>query len=166
MKPRYAQFLGGAFGISLLALAATAGAQQPRYCEVAFTVAINGKPVAAPSLVVEYGTPADVTIEKPDRTGSWQFHVTVDPPTMIRRATTIPVDIAITELTAGESYLRAEPQIGTVPGQRATIETIFGNDDGRKATIQLVATPRSDAEVEAIKQAASAGNDAAGDEQS
>ena len=120
MKFRPVPFLRTTLALAIL-VAAHASAQQPRYIEVAFTFAINGKPVAAPSLVVEYGTPADVTIEKPDRTGSWQFHVTVDPPTMIRRATTIPVDIAIVELTAGQSYLRAEPQIGTVPGQRATI---------------------------------------------
>jgi hypothetical protein len=156
---RSATLLPSIFVAFALFVGTDATAQQPRYCEVAFTFAIDGRQIAAPSVVVEYGTPADITIEKPDRTGGWQFHVAVDPPTVVRRATTIPVAIGITEVTAGQSYLRAEPHVGTVPGRPATIETIFGNDDGRKATIALVANPKSDAEVEAMKQSAESDDD-------
>ena len=135
-------------------LIANASAQDVRYCEIAFDFSVNGKPIASSSTLVEFGQPADVTIDKPDLTGSWQFHIVADPPTMIRRATAIPIDIEIYEITAGHSYLRAAPHFGAVPGQHADLQMIFGDDDGRNARIGLVASPRSDAQAQALMESA------------
>jgi hypothetical protein len=46
-----------------------------------------------------------------------------------------------------------------VPGQRADIDTVFGNGDGRKAHVAIVANPRTEADVEAIRQGAENGSD-------
>ena len=127
-----------------------ASAQNVRYCEIAFEFSIEGKALAAPSTIVEFGQPADIVIDKPDMTGSWQFHIVADAPTLIHRVTTIPIEIEISEITAGQTYLRAAPHIGAVPGQRADIQMIFGDDDGRSARIGLVANPRSDADAQAL----------------
>ncbi len=128
-----------------------ASAQNVRYCEIAFEFSVEGKLLAAPSTLVAFGQPADIVIDKPDLTGSWQFHIVADAPTLIHRVTTIPIEIEISEITAGQTYLRAAPHIGAVPGQRADLQMIFGDDDGRSARIGLVANPRSDADVEASR---------------
>lgn len=127
---------------------APASAQNARYCEVAFEFSVEGKLLGAPSAVVEFGQPADIVIDKPDLTGAWQFHIFADAPTLIHRVTTIPIEIEISEITAGQTVLRAAPHFGAVPGQRADLQMIFGDDDGRSARIGLVANPRSDADVE------------------
>lgn len=129
---------------------AVASAQDVRYCEVAFEFSVQGKLLAAPSTLVEFGQPADVVIDKPDLTGAWQFHIIADAPTLTHRVTTIPIEIEISEITAGQTVVRAAPHIGAVPGQRADLQMIFGEDDGRSARIGLVATPRSDAEAQAL----------------
>ena len=135
-------------------LIANASAQDLRYCEIAFDFSVNGKPIASPSTVVEFGQPADITIDKSDLTGSWQFHIVADAPTLIHRVTTIPIEIEISEITAGQTYLRAAPHIGAVPGQHADLQMIFGDDDGRSARIGLVANPRSDAQAQALIESA------------
>jgi hypothetical protein len=127
-----------------------ASAQNVRYCEIAFEFSIEGKALAAPSTIVEFGQPADIVIDKPDMTGSWQFHIVADAPTLMHRVTTIPIEIEISEITAGQTVLRAAPHFGAVPGQRADLQMIFGDDDGRSAHIGLVANPRSDADAHAL----------------
>jgi hypothetical protein len=67
----------------------------------------------------------------------------------------IPVSIVLDEIAKGNAYPKASPTLKAVPGQRADIEAIFGNGDGRRAHLAVVANPRSDAEVEAIQQGAS-----------
>ena len=151
MKGRLARRVRTALLATLLGTGfiAAASAQNMRYCEVAFEFSVEGKPLAAPSTLVEFGQPADIVIDKPDLTGAWQFHIVVDAPTPIHRVTTIPIDIEISEITGGQTYLRATPHIGAVPGQRVDLQMIFGEDDGRSARIGLVVNLRSDAEVEA-----------------
>ncbi|HEV7490921.1 MAG TPA: hypothetical protein VGO25_08955 [Rhodanobacteraceae bacterium] len=163
MKASVVRCARGALITSILCagLFARASAQDVRYCEVAFDFNVQGKPIAAQSTIVEFGQPKDITIDKPDLSGAWQFRIVVDPPTMIRRAVTIPIDIEIYEITAGQSYLRAAPHIGAVPGQHADLQMIFGDDDGRRARIGLVANPRSDAEAQALIESE---HDAAPDE--
>jgi hypothetical protein len=139
----------------LAALASFAGgahaqpANEP-YCEIAMEFSIDGKAIAAPSLVVRFGEAADVTIGDPSG-HAWRFHVLADAPTIVHRANAIPVSVELDEIAEGRTFVRASPHFGAVPGQRAEIETIFGNGDGRKAQIALVATPRSEAEVESMK---------------
>lgn len=127
-----------------------AHSDQPRYCEVALEFSVEGKLLGAPSTLVEFGQPADVVIDKPDLTGAWQFHIVADAPTLVHRVTTIPIEIEISEITAGQTVLRAAPHIGAVPGQRADLQMIFGDDDGRSARIGLVANPRSDADAQTL----------------
>src|SRR5690349_9304449 len=79
-----------------------ASAQTARYCEVAFEFSVEGKLLAAPNTLVEFGQPADVVIDKPDLTGSWQFHIVADAPTLLHRVITIPIEIEISEITAGQ----------------------------------------------------------------
>lgn len=152
MKRPLARRVRNALLASLLGsgFVATASAQNVRYCEVAFEFSVEGKPLAAPSTVVEFGQPADIVIDKPDLTGAWQFHIVVDAPTLIHRVTTIPIEIEISEITAGQTVLRAAPHFGAVPGQRADLQMIFGDDDGRSARIALVANPRSDVEAQVL----------------
>ncbi|HVV98374.1 MAG TPA: hypothetical protein VHC92_14625 [Rhodanobacteraceae bacterium] len=137
---------------ALVAFAASARAASvdTPYCEVAMEFSIDGKAVAAPSLIVRFGEPADVTIGDPAG-HAWRFRILADAPTVVRRANVIPVSVELDEIAEGNAYLRASPHLGAVPGQRADLETIFGNGDGRKARITLVATPRAEAEVEATK---------------
>jgi hypothetical protein len=130
--------------------AAHAAPADTPYCEVAMEFSVDGKSVAAPSLVVRFGEPADVTIGDPAG-HAWRFHVLADAPTIVHRANVIPVSVELDEIADGNAYRRASPHLGAVPGQRADLETIFGDGDGRKARITLVATPRSEAEVEAMK---------------
>jgi hypothetical protein len=69
----------------------------------------------------------------------------------------IPVGIALDEIAKGEAYAKASPQLKAVPGQRADIETIFGNGDGRHAHLAVVVNPRADADIEALRS--SSGDD-------
>jgi hypothetical protein len=111
---------------------------------------LDGKAVAAPTLLMRFGEPGDVTLGDP-ASHAWRFHVLADAPTVVRRARVIPVSVELEEIAEGKAYLRASPHFGAGPGQRAELETVFGNGDGRKARITLLATPRSDAEAEEMK---------------
>ena len=125
------------------------------YCEVAIDFSLDGKRIAAPSAIVAFGEEAEVTIGNPDE-HAWRFHILADAPAVVHRVSVIPVGIALDEIAKGDAYPKASPQLKAVPGQRADIESIFGNGDGRRAHLTVVATPRSDAEVEAMR--ANAGN--------
>jgi len=137
---------------ALAIFATTVHADPPaaQYCEVAIDFSIDGKPVAAPSAIVAFGEEADVTIGNPDE-HAWRFRILVDAPAVVRRVNVIPVSIALDEIAKGEAYAKASPALKAVPGQRADIETIFGNGDGRHAHLVVVANPRSEAEVEAMR---------------
>ena len=134
---------------ALFAFATTAWAD-PRACAVQIEFSVQDRPVLAQQLTVDFGEAANLVIDKPDQTGSWQLRIAADAPTLIRRVTTIPIDIEIYEITAGRSYLRASPHVGAVPGQIADLEMIFGNDDGRKARIRVVANVVARSEAPAI----------------
>jgi hypothetical protein len=144
------RFLAGAL------VATAAGADPPplHYCEVAIDFSINGKPVAAPSALVEFGQEAALTIGNPDE-HAWRFRILAEAPTVVRRASVIPVSIALDEIAEGAAYLRSSPELGAVPGQRTDIETVLGNGDGRRLHFAVVANPRSDAEVDALRSAGS-----------
>ena len=129
--------------------AAQGDAPAARYCEIAMDFSLDGRAVAAPSALVEFGQTADVTIG--DDLHGWRFSIVAGEPRIVRRANVIPVEIDLYELVNGEAVLRASPHFGVAPGQRADLETIFP-DDGRKAHIGLVANLRSDAEVEALRR--------------
>ena len=149
---RHAQRL--AFGLLAgFATVAVADEASVRYCEVAMEFSLNGKTVAAPSAIVEFGKEAEVTIGNPDE-HAWQFRIFVDEPTIVHRANVIPVSVELYEIGEGKSYLRSSPHFNAVPGRRADIDTIFADGDGRRAHIALVANPRSGAEVEALRNAA------------
>jgi hypothetical protein len=150
-------------GISLLLASTLAILASPlradlpfHYCEVAIEFSLDGKPVAAPSALVEFGREAEVTIGDPDG-HAWRFRILADEPTVVRRANVIPVGIALDEIAEGTAYPRASPKLGAVPGQRAEIETILGNGDGRRVHFSVVANPRSDAEVEALRSGSESG---------
>jgi hypothetical protein len=139
---------------ALAIFATTLHADPPaRYCEVAIDFSIEGKHVAAPSAIVAFGEEAEVTIGDPDE-HAWRFRILVDAPAIVHRVNVMPVSIALDEIAKGEAYTKASPSLKAVPGQRADIETIFGNDDGRHAHLAVVANPRSDAEVEALRSGA------------
>jgi hypothetical protein len=137
---------------ALVSLASAAHAQPADipYCEVAMEFSLDGKAVAAPSVLVRFGEPADVTIGNPAE-HAWHFRVLADAPAVVRRANVIPVGVELYEVAEGREYARLTPQMKLVPGQRAEIDTIFGNGDGRKAHIAIVANPRTEADVEAIR---------------
>jgi len=137
---------------ALAIFATTVHADPPaaQYCEVKIDFTIDGKPVAAPSAIVAFGEEADVTIGNPDE-HAWRLRILVDAPAVVRRVNVIPVSIALDEIAKGEAYAKASPALKAVPGQRADIETIFGNGDGRHAHLVVVANPRSEAEVEALR---------------
>ena len=134
---------------ALFAFATTAWAD-PRVCAAQIEFSVQDRPVLAQELTLEFGEATNLVIDKPDQTGAWQLRITADAPTLIRRVTTIPIDIEIYEITAGQSYLRASPHVGAVPGQLADLEMIFGNDDGRKARIRVVANVVARSEAPAI----------------
>ena len=138
---------------ALAIFAATVRAEPPpaSYCEVAIDFSLDGKHVATPSAIVVFGEEAEVTIGNPDE-HAWRFRILADAPAVVRRVNVIPVSIALDEIAKGEAYAKASPSLKAVPGQRADIEAIFGNGDGRRAHLTVVANPRSGADVEAIKQ--------------
>ena len=140
---------------STLAIFATTVYADPpsaQYCEVAIDFSIDGKHIAAPSAIVAFGEEAEVMIGNPDE-HAWRFRILVDAPAVVRRVNVIPVSIALDEIAKGEAYAKASPALKAVPGQRADIETIFGNGDGRHAHLAVVASPRSDAEIDAMRNA-------------
>jgi hypothetical protein len=124
-----------------------------RYCEIAIDFSIGGKRVASPSAIVEFGQEAEVTIGNPDE-HAWRFRILADAPAVVHRVNVIPISIALDEVAEGRSYPRASPELRAVPGQRADIESIFGDGDGRRAHLAVVANPRSDAEIDALRNAA------------
>ena len=143
-----------------LAFAAAAARADPpplHYCEVAIDFSIDGKRIAAPSALVAFGEEAEIMIGNPDE-HAWRFRILADAPAVVHRANVIPVSIALDEIAQGTAYTRASPDLKAVPGQRADIETIFGDGDGRHAHLAVVANPRSDAEVEAIRSGDSDSN--------
>jgi hypothetical protein len=143
--------LGTFVGIGSIA---NADPPSPHYCEVAIELSLNGRSVAvAPGTIVEFGKESEITLSRDGMTG-WQFRILADEPTVVRRATAVPVEIAIYELVNGEPVLRAAPHLRIALGQRADLDTTFGEDDGRKAHIALVANLRSDADVEAQMESA------------
>jgi hypothetical protein len=142
--PRYVKKLLLAAAISIGS--ATNADPAAHYCEIAMDFSVNGRPIAAPSTIVEFGKEAEITLSRDGMTG-WQFRILADEAAVVRRATAIPIDIAIYELVNGEPVLRATPHLRIVLGQRVDLDTTFGEDDGRKAHIALVANLRSDAEV-------------------
>ncbi|HJU39746.1 MAG TPA: hypothetical protein VJ724_09250, partial [Tahibacter sp.] len=83
----------------------------------------------------------------------WRFVVAADAPTIVRRATVIPIDIEIYELSEGKSFLRTSPHLSVAPGQRAELDMPFG-DDVRRAHLTFVANPRADADADAMRQEA------------
>jgi hypothetical protein len=141
-----------ATAFSIAATALHADPPPLHYCEIAIDFSIDGKRIAAPSALVAFGEEAEVTIGNPDE-HAWRFHILADAPTIVRRANVIPVTVTLEEIAEGNVFSRASPEIGAVPGQRADIETIFGNGDGRHAHLALVANLRSDAEIEALREA-------------
>jgi len=145
-----------AAALAAFAVAAHAQPADAPYCEIAMEFSLDGKPVASPSVLVRYGEPADVTVGDPAG-HAWHFRVLADAPALVRRANVIPVGVELYEVAKGEEYSRLSPQMKLVPGQRADIDTMFGNGDGRKAHVAIVANPRTEAEVETLRQ--NAGND-------
>ncbi len=143
---------------ALASLTAVADAQpvETPYCEVAMEFSLDGRQVAAPSVLVRFGEAADVTIGDPSG-HAWHFRVLADTPALVRRANVIPVGVELYEIAEGREFRRLSPQMKLLPGQRAQIDTIFGNGDGRKAHIAIVANPRTEADVEAIRQTAADG---------
>lgn len=140
-----------------LGVAAHAQPVDAPYCEIAMQFSLDGHAVASPSVLVRYGEPADVTIGDPAG-HAWHFRVLADAPTIVRRANVIPVGIELYEVAKGEEYARLSPQMKLVPGQRAEIDTVFGNGDGRKAHVAIIANPRTEADVEAIRRNADGGS--------
>lgn len=146
---RHARRLAYVLLAGIATIATGAGAQSAHYCEIAMDFSVNGKPVAAPSAIVEFGKDAEITIGNQDE-HAWRFHIVADEPAIVHRVNVIPVSVDLYEIAEGKPYLRASPHFNATPGQRADIDTIFAEGDGRKAHIALVANLRSDADVEAL----------------
>lgn len=155
-KCRHAASLLVTSALALFAIALHADPPLVNYCEIAIDFSINGKHIAAPSTIVEFGREAEIVIGEPDE-HAWRFRILADAPTVVHRANVIPVSIELEEIAEGNTYPRASPALKAVPGQRADIETIFGDGDGRHAHLVVVANLRSDAEVEALRHGAEEG---------
>jgi hypothetical protein len=145
----FSSLLAGA--LVVLATAARADPPSLHYCEISIDFSLDGKRVGAPSAIVEFGQEAEVTIGDPDK-HAWRFRILADEPAVVHRVNVIPVSIALEEIAKGDAYPKASPELRAVPGQRADIETIFGNGDGRHAQFAVVATPRTDADIEALRE--------------
>jgi hypothetical protein len=148
----------------LLSLAAFVTAVNPtfaqdadaRYCEVTIDFKVNGHAVASPNTIVEFGKEAEVTIRDANGVHGWQIAFVVDEQSLVRRAVVMPTRIQLFELANDQSFLRAEPHLNLVPGQRANLEMAF--DDGRKASLSVLAEMRTAAEVKASLEAAGESN--------
>jgi hypothetical protein len=145
MHSRRRFILAFTFGLALGAPHVRADPLPAQYCEIAIDFSLDGKHVAAPSAIVAFGEEAEVTIGNPDE-HAWRFRILADAPAVVHRVNVIPVSIALDEIAKGDAYNKASPQLKAVPGQRADIETIFGNGDGRHAHLTVVANPRSTAD--------------------
>ena len=155
MIRRHAVPLLAAALVSFAAIVHAQPADTP-YCEVAMEFSLDGKQIAAPSMLVRFGEAADITVGDP--TGhAWHFRVLADAPALVRRANVIPVGVELYEIAEGREFQRLSPQMKLVPGQRAEIDTIFGNGDGRRAHVAIVANPRTEADVEAMRQSSGDG---------
>lgn len=138
--------------IASFSINATADPPSAHHCEIAIDFSVNGRAIAAPSALVEFGKEAEITLSRDDGISGWRFAIVADEPTVIHRVNVIPISIDVYELVNGESVLRATPHFAVAPGQRADLDTTFGEDDGRSAHIALVANLRSDGDVEALEQ--------------
>jgi hypothetical protein len=135
-----------------LAISPAASAQTPidpnaRYCDVSMDVRVNGRTVASPDAIVEFGKEAEVTIRDTNHPHGWQVRFVVDEPTLIRRALAMPTNIQLFELADDRSFLRAEPHLSVVPGQPANLEMAL--EDGRKVSLTVTATILTGAQVQA-----------------
>ena len=113
-------------------------------------LSVNGHPISSPIAIVEFGKEAEITMSHDDGVTGWQFRIIADELTTIRRMNVIPISVDLFELANGQRVLRASPHFNVAPGQRADLETIFADEDGRKAHIVLVANLRSQADVDAM----------------
>ena len=52
-----------------------------RYCEIAINLSIDGREIAAPSVIVEFGKDAEITVSRDDGQSGWRFHIIADAPT-------------------------------------------------------------------------------------
>jgi hypothetical protein len=135
-----------------LAIGPVASAQTPidpnaRYCDVSMDVRVNGRTVASPDAIVEFGKEAEVTIRDTNHPHGWQIRFVVDEPTLIRRALAMPTNIQLFELADDRSFLRAEPHLSVVPGQPANLEMAL--EDGRKVSLTVTASVLTGAQVQA-----------------
>jgi hypothetical protein len=135
-----------------LAISPVASAQTPidpnaRYCDVSMDVRVNGRTVASPDAIVEFGKEAEVTIRDTNHPHGWQIRFVVDEPTLIRRALAMPTNIQLFELADDRSFLRAEPHLSVVPGQPANLEMAL--EDGRKVSLTVTASVLTGAQVQA-----------------
>ena len=154
-KRRARRFVTGI--LAVFATLANADAQTARYCEIAMEFSVDGKRIAAPSAIVEFGKEAEVTIGD-ETSHAWRLRILAEEPTIVRRAGVIPVSVDLYEVAEGKEYLRASPHVNLAPGQRADLEAIFGEGDGRRARIAVVANLRSDAEVQRMTGEGDAGS--------
>lgn len=120
------------------------------YCEIAIQFTLDGREIASPVMFVSYGEPADVTVGDPAG-HAWHFYMLADAPAIVHRASVIPVRVEIYEVAKGEEYARLGPRLKLVPGQRADVNSVFGDGDGRKAHLSIVASPRTKTEIEAMR---------------
>ena len=149
MKTRASRYTRPLLLAGLFAIGGIANADSAlRYCQIAMEFSVNGRPVAAPATVVEFGKEAEMTLSRDDGMSGWQFRIVADEPTIVHRVNVIPINMDLFELVNGQAVLRASPHFAVAPGQRADLDTQFGEDDGRKAHIALVANLRADAGAE------------------
>ena len=146
-----------------LALAAAsfpiiAAASDFHYCEITLDLRIDGRKIASPNAIVEFGKPAEFTEEDIAGHHGWQLKLVLDEPTIVRRVTGIPADIELYELVDGAPILRLSPHVVIAPGQSAQLQLPFGGGDTRGAELDLVALPRADADVQDRVGAASDDN--------
>lgn len=135
--------------VSLPAIAQDPNAASAHYCEIAIDLTIDGHPVASPSAIVEFGKQAEFTLRDVDGVHGWQLNIVVDEPAVVRRVLAMPTRMQLFELDGDQSFLRAEPHVAAVPGQRANLDVMLSGTDDRRANLALTAELRTDAEVKA-----------------
>ena len=114
-KGRHAASIFVASALAFFAVALHADPPLMRYCEIAIDFSINGKHIAAPSTIVEFGQEAEIVIGEPDE-HAWRFRILADAPTVVHRANVIPISIELDEIAEGNTYPRASPALKAVPG--------------------------------------------------